>query len=219
MTKTQMEIFKELSESIINGDSHKALKAAEKIVEAGVDPLMAVEEGISSGAEKIGQMFERDEIYLPELLLAAEAIEAALKVLEPKIMEKYKGEKKRGCIVIGTVQGDIHDLGKNIVTLLLAANGYNVVDLGRDVPAMKFIEEAEKNNADIIGLSALMTTTKDQQREVIKMLEDLGLRDRYKVIVGGGVASEEWKNQIGADGYAKNAVEALALIDNILKEG
>jgi len=185
------------------------VKVAKETIEKGVDPVKAIENGLSKGARIIGDKFERLEIFLPELLIAADAMKAGLDILLAKI-PKDKTLRK-GTVVCGTVKGDIHEIGKKIVAALLRANGFEVYDLGADVPTSKFIEEAGKVGADIIGLSALMSSTLAAQKDVIDYLKAVGERERYIVMVGGGPTTQDWANQIGADGYAKTAPEAVKL--------
>jgi corrinoid protein of di/trimethylamine methyltransferase len=210
------ETFEKLCEAVVAGDTNAAVAAAREIVERGVDPVEAIEKGLSKGAKIIGDEFEKMEIFLPELLIAADAMKAGLDILLAKI-PKDKALRK-GTVVCGTVRGDIHEIGKNIVAALLRANGFDVYDLGADVPTSKFIEEAERVDADIIGLSALMSSTMGVQKDVIEYLEAVGKKNKYIVMVGGGPTTKEWANEIGADGYAGNASEAVKLATKLIEK-
>ncbi|NIR87454.1 dimethylamine corrinoid protein 3 [Candidatus Bathyarchaeota archaeon] len=201
------ELLKKLSEAVIACDKEAVVKTAREAIEKGLDPVKAIEKGLSVGAIAVGKKFDRLEIFLTDLMMAAEAMKAGLDVLLPLIPE----EKilKKGTIVSGTVKGDIHDIGKNIVSALFSANGFEVHDLGVDVPASKFIMEAEKVGADIIAMSALMSSTIGGQKDVIDYLRETGKRGKFIVMVGGGPTTQEWAEEIGADGYAETATEAV----------
>jgi dimethylamine corrinoid protein len=211
-----MEMIKKLSEAIIAGDREAAIKAANEVVERGLDVVKAIEEGLMAGAKEVGEKFDRMEIFLPELMMAAEAMQAALNVMLPNIP---KGKvPRKGVVVSGTVKGDIHDIGKNILVAMLRANGFEVYDLGVDVPTSKFIEEAERVRADIITLSALMASTLGGQKDVIDYLKAIGKRDKFIVMVGGGPTTKEWAHEIGADGYAETASEAVKLALELIEK-
>jgi corrinoid protein of di/trimethylamine methyltransferase len=211
-----MEMIKKLSEAIIAGDREAAIKAANEVVERGLDVVKAIEEGLMAGAKEVGEKFDRMEIFLPELMMAAEAMQAALNVMLPNIP---KGKvPRKGVVVSGTVKGDIHDIGKNILVAMLRANGFEVYDLGVDVPTSKFIEEAERVRADIITLSALMASTLGGQKDVIDYLKAIGKRDKFIVMVGGGPTTKEWADEIGADGYAETASEAVTLALELIEK-
>ncbi|MEM4474588.1 MAG: corrinoid protein [Candidatus Bathyarchaeia archaeon] len=210
------ELIAMLRNAIIACDKEKAIRISQEIVEKNLDPIKAIEEGLVKGAREVGEKFDRLEIFLAELMMAAEAMQAALNVLLPKI-PKEKIPRK-GVVVSGTVKGDIHDIGKNILVALLRANGFEVYDLGVDVPASKFIEEAERVGADIITLSALMSSTLAGQKDVIDYLKALGKRDKFIVMVGGGPTTREWAEEIGADGYAETAPEAVKVALELIKK-
>ncbi len=210
------EILNGLAEAIIKGDEEKAKEMAKKAIEANIDPLIAINEGLMKGMQKVSEDFNKLIIYLPEVMMAAEAMKAALSILEPKILEKkIKEEKKK--VVIGTIQGDIHDIGKNIVALLLKANGFEVHDLGRDVPVDDFINKAEEVNADIIAASTLLSTSMPYMEDLINLLKERGLRDKYIVMVGGGPVTREWAVSIGADGYGEDGEEAVKVAKELIK--
>lgn len=200
-------IIKRLYEAVIACDKDAAIKTAQEVIEKGLNPVEAIEEGLSKGAATVGEKFDKLEIFLTELMMAADAMKAALDVLLPTVPKEKT--MKKGTVVIGTVKGDIHDIGKNILAALLIANGFEVHDLGTDVPTSKFIEEAERVGANIIALSALMSSTIGGQKDVIDYLDAMGKRKKFIVMVGGGPTTQEWANEIGADGYAETATEAI----------
>ncbi|MEM1575520.1 MAG: corrinoid protein [Nitrososphaerota archaeon] len=211
------KILEKLRISVINGDIEAAEAAAKEAINIGLDPLEAIEEGLSKGIREVGDKFEKLEMFLPDMIQAAEAMSRAIAILEEKISFKEYSERDKGVVVIGTVEGDIHDIGKNIVIALLKANGFKVYDLGKDVPSIKFIEKAEEVNADVIAISALLSSTMIKQEEIIKMLKDMDLRNKYIVIVGGAPVTEEWARKIGADAYGKTAQEGVLKIKELLK--
>jgi trimethylamine corrinoid protein len=210
------EILEDLKNAVIEGDENRAREGAQAALEANMDPLEAVQQGLAKGTDIIGERFECGESYLPELMMAGEAFKAALEVLNPEIKRQQKDVGNRGTVVITTVKGDLHSIGKNIVGTVLETNGFKVVDLGVDRGALEIIEAAEKADADFIGLSALMATTMPSQKEVIDALDELNLRDRYQVVVGGGPVTQAWAEEIGADGYGKDAVAAVSLLAKLL---
>jgi corrinoid protein of di/trimethylamine methyltransferase len=212
---SEAKILAELCEAVVSGDVDAVTGAAKEVIRKRMDPVKAIENGLSKGARIIGDKFERLEIFLPELLVAAEAVKMGLDILLAEI-PKDKTLRK-GTVVCGTVRGDVHEIGKRIVAALLQANGFEVHDLGADVPSSKFIEEAGRVRADIIGLSALMSSTLGAQKDVIDYLKAVGERKKYIVMVGGGPTTQEWANQIGADGYAKTAPEAVKLASRLVK--
>ncbi|KUO40501.1 MAG: hypothetical protein APZ16_05290 [Candidatus Hadarchaeum yellowstonense] len=210
------EILKELREGVLNYDEERVKKAAMRALEEGIDPFLAIKEGLTPAINEIGKKFERMEIFLPQLTIAAKAMEAGVAILEPAL-DKSQGEKvKLGKVVIGTVQGDIHSIGKNIVATMLRAAGFEVIDLGVDVAVDKFLEAAERAKADIIAASALMSFTKVMQRDLVEYLKSVGARDKYKLMVGGGPVNEEWAREIGADGYAEDAIKAVKVAKELL---
>jgi len=212
---TKNEIYPKMSEAIVAGDRDAASALAVEAVRSGLDLLEVVEQGYVPGIQKVGDLWERGDYFLPELISSAEAMKAAMAVLDPEFNRKGVGARMGGKIVIGTVEGDIHDIGKNLVASMLQAGGFEVFDLGADVKLERFIEKAEAVGAGIICLSALLTTTMMNQRRLIGLLRDKGLRDKYKVLVGGAPASRKWAEEIGADGYAENAVAAVKLAKSL----
>ena len=204
-------IYQRLGAAIIAGDKDKLLVAVEDALREGVTASEIIERGMSPGMKEVGERFTRYEIYLPEMMMAAEAWEQAMKVLEPKLLAAGAERKKVGRVVIGTVKGDIHSIGKNIVAAMLKMSGFEVFDLGVDVAASVFVVKAEEVGADILAASALMSATTPQQKEIIEHLKARGTRDKYCVLVGGGSTSQEWADSIGADGYGRTAGDAVAL--------
>lgn len=211
---SEVDILKALFESVLEGDADKAAEAAKLSLEVGISPLDAIEKGMAPGIREVGERFGRSEMFLPEMVMSADAMEAALEILEPY----FEGEmsKKKGKVLIGTVNGDIHDLGKNIVIALLKVNGFEVLDIGRDIPSTDFVDKAIDEEVDIIGLSGLLTTSLPMMREVIQMLNDDGIRDQFKVIIGGGPTSKDYAAEIGADGYGETAYNAVELCNQLV---
>ncbi len=210
------ELFQAMAQSIIDGDPDVAADLARKAVEAGIDPLEAINKGFVPGVDYVGEQYSKGEMFLPDLVLAGEAMKAAIAVLEPEITRRGGQRQTLGTVVIGTVEGDIHDIGKTLVATMLSVGGFRVYDLGVDVPVPTFVEKAREVNADIVGMSALLTTTMVRQRDVIEALEDAGLRSRVKVIVGGAPVTRSWAQEIGADGYSEDAIGAVAVARQLL---
>ena len=209
-------IFEQLKQSIVDQDEDAVLEAVNKALADGVDPKTIIDEGLLPGLNVIGEQFENEDIFLPELMQSALAFQAAMSILEPKIKEAGGEGPKKGKIVLGTVKGDLHSIGKNILKLLFETSGFEVWDLGIDVDLFKFIDKAKEVDADIIAMSALLTTTLVGQRDVIEALKDQGSRDKFKVIIGGGATTAEWAETIGADGWAGTAYEAVNLANRLV---
>jgi corrinoid protein of di/trimethylamine methyltransferase len=209
-------IFNAMAQSIIDGESEKAEKLAMRAIKMGMDPLNAINHGFVVGVEHVGKLFSSGEVFLPELVMAGEAMKTAITVLEPEMSKRGMERKISGTIVLGTIEGDIHDIGKTLVGTMLSAAGFKVFDLGVDVPVMTLVERARAENADIIGVSSLLTTTMVRQRDVVEALEDIGLRSTIKVMVGGAPVTREWVKEIGADSYSKDAVGAVAVAKELL---
>ena len=212
----KVQILENLSAAIVGGDDVMALENAKLAVEMQMDPLEAVEQGLTKGMDVVGMQFESGEVYLPELLMAANAFKAAMEILKPELEAQQKQTAKHGTVLIGTVKGDLHNIGKNIVSTVLETNGFDVVDIGIDNDALVIIQEAEKSQADIIALSCLMTTTMPAQKEFVETLEEMKLGDKYYVIVGGGPVTQEWADEINADGFGESAVQAPALVKELI---
>ena len=204
----EQALFKKLTQAVIDGDSERLVQLVQGAIDM-TDPLRIVDEAMMPGMTEIGNRFSRGEAYLPELLMAAEAWEEAMKVIKPKLLAAGASVEKQGTVVIGTVQTDIHEIGKNILANLLTTAGFDVYDIGSDAPASKFAAKAEEVGADIIAASAIMSTTVPYQKDIIDLLESRGLREKYLVMVGGGVVTQEWADEIGADGYGELAFDAV----------
>lgn len=210
------ELFKKMATSIIDGDSDTAVSLAKESIASGVDPLDAITEGYVVGVNTVGEAFGRGDAFLPELVMAGEAMKAAVSTLDPEMKKRGTERKMLGKVVIATVEGDIHEIGKSLVATMLGASGFEVFDLGVDMPSDKIIGKALEVNADIIAMSALLTTTMVKQREVIEELEKEGLRTRVKVMVGGAPVTRDWVATIGADGYSEDAIGAVALAKKLM---
>ncbi len=210
------EILKRIQNAIVNLDIENIGKLCMEAIEAGIPAYEIIMKGMSKGMEIVGEKYERNEYFLAELIMAGEVMKEGMKVLEPYLKS---GEiKKVGKVVIGTVRGDLHDIGKNIVSTLLNAAGFDVIDLGVDVPPEKFVEAVKKNKPDIVGMSALLTTTMIEMEKVIKALEEAGLRDKVKIIIGGAPITSEYAEKIGADAAAKDAVEGVDICKSWVTE-
>jgi corrinoid protein of di/trimethylamine methyltransferase len=214
ITPEQQAILDELYASVLEGEQERCAAAAEQSLAAGIAPLTAIEKGLTPGIREVGDRFGRMELFLPEMVLSARAMQAAVAILEPHF---GAGEGiRKGTVVIGTVKGDIHDIGKNIVKALLKVNGFTVIDLGRDVPLTQFIDVAEKEGAQIVGMSGLLSTSLPLMRDTIRLMHDDQVRQKYKVLIGGGPTSQDYANKIGADGYADTAYEAVLLCNRLV---
>jgi corrinoid protein of di/trimethylamine methyltransferase len=203
-------MFQKMSQSIIDGDSDAAVVLAKQAVESGINPLEAIAKGFVVGVNQVGASFASGQAFLPELVMAGEAMKAAVSTLEPEMAKRGMERQMLGKVVLATVEGDIHEIGKSLVGTMLSASGFQVYDLGVDVPAAKIITKAREVNPHIVALSALLTTTMVKQREVIEALEKEGLRSKVKVMVGGAPVTREWVKNIGADGYSEDAIGAVA---------
>lgn len=211
-----MEILKEIADSVIAGNRKKVQELVKKALEENILPEKIINEGLLAGMSVIGERFKKNEIFVPEVLVSARAMQAGMDILRPLIANS-KGIIK-GKIVIGTVKGDLHDIGKNLVSMMLEGAGYQIIDLGIDVPPEKFVEAIKEHDPDIVGMSALLTTTMPQMKVTIEVLKQEGVRERVKVIVGGAPVTPEFAKEIGADGYAKDASEAVELVNSLMKE-
>ncbi len=209
--------FKTLCQAVESGKTSEAEDITSKLLDEGNDPLQMIS-ALTETMNKLGDLFSRLEIFLPQLMLAGEALAAVVDILRPKIMEAGEQGAPKGKVVIGVVKGDMHEIGKNIVKLMLETNGFEVRDLGYDVDSLAFIKEAEAMGADIIGASSLMTTTMPGQKEIIELLKDKGLRDRYKVVIGGAPTGQEWADKIGPDLWCEDAGSAPRMMAELLKK-
>jgi dimethylamine corrinoid protein len=209
MSEDPDELHAALANAVLELDEPLTAELSRKVVTLGLDAWAAVENGLIAGMNAAGKLFDEEEYFVPELLIAADSMYAGLAILQPHIRRESAVRGRR--IVIGVVAGDTHDIGKNLVRIMLEVAGFEVFDLGRDVPARKFVDRALEVNADVIALSTLMTTTMDQMAQVVRILRAEDLRDRFKVIVGGAPLSQQFADRIGADGYAAKATLAVQL--------
>jgi len=210
------ELFKRMAQSVIDGEAEEAAALARQALELGVDPLEAINKGFTAGMDVVGELYSSGEYFLPDLILGGEAMKAALAVLEPALKASGQAREVLGTVVLGTVKGDIHEIGKSLVGSMLSANGFEVYDLGIDVAAETFVSQAQERKADIVALSALLTTTMLYQRDVIEHLAEAGIRDRVKVMVGGSPVTQAWADQIGADGFAEDAAGAVVVAKKLM---
>jgi corrinoid protein of di/trimethylamine methyltransferase len=208
-------LFREMAKAVIDGLPDKAGELAGQALGEGIDPLEAIDKGFKPGMDVVGEGFANGELFIPDLMMSGEAMKTAIATLEPELLKRRQQRDVLGKVVIGTVQGDIHEIGKTLVATMLAANGFEVHDLGVDVSAQQFIDKIREVDADIVGLSALLTTTILNQEEVILSLKEAGLRESVKVIIGGVPASPEWADEIGADAYAENATDAVKVVKEL----
>ncbi|MCJ7700071.1 MAG: corrinoid protein [Anaerolineales bacterium] len=211
-------IFELMAQSIIDGEADEAGSLAKQSIELGIDPLDAINKGFILGVNHVGDEFSCGNAFLPELVMAGEAMKSAVKILEPELTRRGTKRDILGKVVLGTVEGDIHDIGKTLVGTMMSAAGFEVYDLGVDVPITKLAEKAREVNADIVAVSALLTTTMVKQRDVIEALDDMGLGD-VKVMVGGAPVTRSWMEEIGADGYSEDAIGAVAVAKELMSAG
>ncbi len=214
--KIDDEYFEALADSVIDGEDEDCVKLVNDGLEAGVDPLEAVEKGLAKGINQVGVDFGAGVIFLPELAMAADTMKIGAAILDEKIRESGAKRMSHGTIVIGTIKGDIHDIGKSVVAAVLQANGYNVVDIGIDVDIDTFIQALKDNNADVLGMSTLLTLPLMTMGEVIEKLKEVGMRDQIKVIVGGCPVTQEFADEIGADAVGFDAQDAVVKLDGLM---
>lgn len=210
------ELFQKMAQSIIDGDSDAAVELANESIQSGIDPLVAITDGFVVGVNQVGEAFSCGDAFLPELVMAGEAMKAAVLALEPEMQKRGSERKMLGKVILATVEGDIHEIGKSLVGTMLTASGFQVFDLGVDVPTEKIVSQALEMNADIVAMSALLTTTMVKQREVIEALEKEGIRSKVKVMVGGAPVTRDWVQKIGADGYSEDAIGAVNVAKKLL---
>lgn len=210
------ELFQKLSDAVVDMDEDSVKQFSYKVIEKGIDAFEAIDNGLSKGMDRAGKLFEEEEYFVPELLMCADAMNAGVEILKPHI--KIKGLRKKHNVVIGVIEGDTHDIGKNLVKLMLETSSFNVIDLGRDVPPQTFVDRAIEEKAEIIMISSLMTTTMDEMGDVVAILKKQSIKDRFKVVVGGGPVSQSFADKIGADGYSKDAANAVKLCQKIVGE-
>lgn len=207
MEKDQLLV--EMKTAVLEGEIGEGEALARKALEAGLDPLECIEDGFVAGINEVGELYAEGEMFLPELVAAAEVMKEALAVLEPELLKSSKARETLGKVIIGSVAHDIHDIGKDIVASMLTASGFEVYNLGIDVPGETFVNKVRELKPDILGMSALLTTTMPEQKNVIELLEQEGLRGSVRIMVGGAPVNREWSDSISADGFAEDAVEAV----------
>jgi corrinoid protein of di/trimethylamine methyltransferase len=215
VTLSHAELYEKMANSVITGEQEESARLARHSLEIGIPPLEAIDNGFVKGIRVVGDRFGAGELFLPELVMSAEAMKAALAILEPELA-KGSARETQGSVLACTVQGDIHDIGKRIVCTMLSANGFTVVDLGVNVKVDRFVEEIKTRKPDIVAMSALLTTTAPNQGKVIKLLAKEGIRGDYIVMVGGAPTSAQWAKDIGADGYGENATEAVRVAVDLM---
>jgi 5-methyltetrahydrofolate--homocysteine methyltransferase len=209
------EILSKLAQAVIDGEPEDAAELAREALGQGLDPLVCINEGLTPGINCVGKLFESGEYFLPDLIIGGEAMKAALAVLEPALTRDQEREVL-GRVVLGTVEGDLHEIGKTLVGTMLTANGFQVTDIGIDKSAADFVAAVKETNANLVGASALLTTTMLQQQKIIEALKEAGLRDQVKVMVGGAPVTQSWADKIGADGYAEDAISAVTLAKRLV---
>ena len=210
-----MGLFEEMAKAVIEGDEERTVSLAKEALMKGVDPTEAIEKGFAEGMKEVGRRFEKLEVYLPEVIISADAMVAGVEIFREHLLAKGEQPSPKS-VLLGTIQGDVHDIGKNIVRIMLESNGFMVYDLGRDVPVLDFIEKVKELRPDIIGVSALMTTTMVHMPKLIEALQEKGLREKVKVMLGGAPVLPEWAKKIGADGYGESAMEAVRVAKKLV---
>jgi len=213
---TQQEILSGLERAVIVGEPEDAAELAKQALEQGLEPLLCIDKGLTPGITQVGELFASGEYYLPDLVIGAEAMKAALAILEPVLVQSAQQRQVLGRVVLGTVEGDLHEIGKTLVGTMLTANGFEVIDIGVDKAAADFIAAVQEHQATVVGASALLTTTMPQQQTIIAALEQAGLRGQVKVMVGGAPVTQTWADQISADGYAPDAIAAVSLAKKLV---
>ncbi len=209
-------IFEQMAQSIIEGESEDAAKLAQQSIDEGIDPLDAINKGFIIGVNHVGDEFSCGNAFLPELVMAGEAMKSAIEVLEPELNRRGTKRQMLGKVVIATVEGDIHDIGKTLVATMMSAAGFDVIDMGVDVPIVDLAAKAKEVDADIVAVSALLTTTMLKQKDVLEALDDMGMRPGTKVMVGGAPVTRSWMDEIGADGYSEDAIGAVAVAKELV---
>jgi corrinoid protein of di/trimethylamine methyltransferase len=211
------ELLTEITRSLVECEGPDAVAdLSQKALEQGEEPLTIINQGLIPGMEIVGEKFQTGEYFLPQMVIAANAMQQAMRLLQPELLARQQSVNVPGVFVIGSVKGDIHEIGKSLVATMMLANGFQVYDLGVDVASETFVEKVRELDADLLGLSALLTTTMTAQRDVLESLKEAGIRDRVKVMVGGAPVTEEWAESIGADGYAEDVVSAVELAKRLL---
>ena len=209
-----MDVLQKIAEELIKGNYPEMPKLVQQALDATIPPSKILNEGLVAGMDVVGEKFRRDEFFMPEVLIAARAMQAGMDILRPKLVET--GVKLAGKVVLGTVKGDLHDIGKNLVGMMLEGSGFQVVDLGIDIPPEKFVDAVRTNQPDVLGLSALLTTTMPKMKETIESLIEAGMRNKVKIMVGGAPVTEKFAKDIGADGYAPDAATAVEKVRELV---
>jgi corrinoid protein of di/trimethylamine methyltransferase len=211
------ELLTEITRSLVECEAPDLVaELSQKALEQGEEPLTIINQGLVPGMEIVGEKFQTGEYFLPHMIIAANAMQQAMGLLEPELLARQQSVEGQGVLVIGSVKGDIHEIGKSLIATMMLASGFQVHDLGVDVAPETFVEKIQETDADLVGLSALLTTTMTAQRDVLEALQEAGIRDRVKVMVGGAPVTEEWAESIGADGYAEDVVSAVELAKHLL---
>ncbi len=212
----QDTLLENIKQAVIDSDAETIPVLTEKAIKEGFEPLDIINKALVVGMQVVGEKYECGEYFLPHLIISASGMKKSMEILKPHLQSRNQVIEKAGTVVIGTVQGDIHEIGKTLVATILSANGFEVHDLGVDVSIDKFIEAVREHNANVVGLSALLTTTMTVQRDIIEALKEHGLRDKVKVIIGGAPVNKDWAEKIGADGFADDAMRAVAVLKELL---
>jgi corrinoid protein of di/trimethylamine methyltransferase len=213
------ELLAQISQSLVDGDPDATFTLTKQALDAGIEPLTIIRRGLMPGMNTVGEYFATGDYFLPDLIIAANGMQKAMAILEPELRARQQALESPGTVVIGTVKGDIHEIGKSLVATMLSANGFQVHDLGVDVPIQAFIDKIKDTDANLLGLSALLTTTMTMQREIVKAVVANGLRDQVKIMVGGAPVTRSWAEEIGADGFAEDAMGAVQLAKKLVGVG
>jgi len=210
------DILSQITQAVFVGEPEETVDLAQQALTAGIEPMTIIRQGLMPGMNQVGENFASGEYFLPDLIIAADCMQDAMDLLEPELVKRQQSVEAAGTVVLGTVKGDIHEIGKSLVGTMLSANGFKVYDLGVDVETQHFIDKVKETGAEIVGLSALLTTTMTVQKEVIQALTDAGLREQVKVLVGGAPVTKDWASEIGADGYAEDAMGAVKIVGSLV---
>lgn len=210
------EVLMAITRSLVDCEPDLTAELTQEALESGEEPLVIIDQGLVPGMDIVGEKFQTGEYFLPQMVIAANAMQQAMGLLEPELRARQQVSRSAGTVVIGTVEGDIHEIGKSLVATMMSANGFRVYDIGVDVSPAEFVDKVQETQADLLGLSALLTTTMTVQRTVIEAVEEAGIRDQVRVIVGGAPVNQEWADMIGADGYAEDVIGAIELGKRLL---
>ena len=212
------DLYQKIIDSLVQCEPDTTEALTQEGLRAGIEPMELIENGLTKGMQIVGEMFQCGDAFLPDLIIAAEGMQRAMKVLEPELQARQQKLDSAGTVVLGTVQGDIHEIGKSLVGTMLSANGFTVHDLGTDVPTDRFVSTIKETGANLLGLSSLLTTTMVVQKEVVEALVSAGIRQQVKVMVGGAPVTQAWSERIGADGYAEDATGAVELARRLVRK-